>query len=300
MSHRAGVVLIGRVVAPPHQVVDPLLAWSATHLRDLPWRRSRDPWAVLVSEVMLQQTQVARVIDRWHEFLARFPTVTDCADATAADVIGLWAGLGYNRRAVNLWRAAVHVRDGHGGRMPSDVAGLLALPGVGPYTARAVAAFAYELDVGVVDTNVGRLLARWTGATLNAREAQAIADDLVPAGGGWRWNQSLFDFAVAVCTKRSPECAGCPLTTACVWSGVGDDPADASAGVSARQSRFEGSRRQVRGRLLDALRVGPIAPSRLATFGRPTDTSDDLNQIVASMVRDGLVVERDGELRLPS
>ncbi len=285
--------------AVPFAVVHPLLAWSETELRDLPWRQTRDPWKILVSEIMLQQTQVSRVIDRWHEFLDRFPTATACADAPTSAVIELWAGLGYNRRAVNLWRAAVEVRDLHAGALPTTVEGLQSLPGVGPYTARAVAAFAYELDVGVVDTNVGRLLARWTGEQLNAKQAQALADALVPTGNGWRWNQSLFDFAVAVCAKKTPDCANCPLRSACAWSGRGEDPAAGSAGVSGGQGRFQGSDRQVRGRITDAMRTGPILTADLASFGRPDDTEATLRAIVDGLVADGLAVEDAGTLRLP-
>lgn len=283
----------------PLAVVEPLLAWSETELRDLPWRQTRDPWKILVSEIMLQQTQVARVRDRWYEFLERFPTATDCADAPTSAVIELWAGLGYNRRAVNLWRAAVEVRDRNGGSLPATVDGLQSLPGVGPYTARAVAAFAYELDVGVVDTNVGRLLARWTGAKLNAKQAQAIADALVPAGNGWRWNQSLFDFAVAVCAKKTPECGTCPLRSVCEWSGRGEDPAAGSAGVSGGQSRFEGSDRQVRGRITDALRSGPVLVKDLTSLGRPDDSEATLRSIVDGLITDGLAIEEAGILRLP-
>lgn len=248
---------------------------------------------------MLQQTQVSRVIDRWHEFLDRFPTATTCANQPTSAVIELWAGLGYNRRAVNLWRAAVEVRDRHDGNLPQTVAELQSLPGVGPYTARAVAAFAYEADIGVVDTNVGRLLARWTGETLGAPRAQAMADALVPAGEGWRWNQALFDFAVAVCAKKDPACGSCPLRSECRWGGVGVDPASGSAGVSGGQSRFEGSDRQVRGRITNALRSQPVPVADLARFGRPTDTPETLRCIVDGLIGDGLAVEEAGTLRLP-
>ena len=146
--------------------VEAVLAWSAGRRDELPWRQTRDPWAVLVSELMLQQTQVARVVPRWHQFLERFPSASACANAPVGDVVTEWAGLGYNRRAVNLHRAAVAVVAQHGGVVPDDLEALLALPGLGPYTARAVLAFAYEQDVAVVDTNVGRILARQRGERL--------------------------------------------------------------------------------------------------------------------------------------
>src|SRR5258708_33801022 len=137
-----------------------VLAWGARHRRDLPWRRVRNPWAVLVSELMLQQTQTARVIPAWTTFMNRFPTVRACAVSSVGEVITQWHGLGYNRRAVHLHRAAVAVVEQHGGEIPRQLDALLALPGIGPYTARAVLAFAFEDDVGVLDTNAGRILAR--------------------------------------------------------------------------------------------------------------------------------------------
>lgn len=305
MSDRPGAFLSEQVgsagvdAAPPREVVEPLLEWSHSELRDLPWRRTRDPWKILVSEVMLQQTQVARVIERWHIFLGDFPTATACADAGSAAIIERWAGLGYNRRAVNLWRCAVAVRDEHRGRLPADVAALQRLPGIGPYTARAVAVFAFEQHEAVLDTNVGRLLARWSGRSLTAREGQVMADALVPAGDSWRWNQTLFDFAAAVCTKRAPACAACPLLSGCAWRGDGDDPALGSAGVSKGQSRFEGSRRQVRGRILDAVRTSPVRLDQIAAFGRPGDDESAVMGVVRDLVDDGLVELEDGSIRLP-
>lgn len=159
--------------------------------RDLPWRATRDPWAVLVSELMLQQTQVARVVPRWEAFLARFPSAQACAAAPVAEVVQAWAGLGYNRRALNLHRSAQTVVDRHDSEVPRDLEALLALPGVGPYTARAVLVFAFEQDVGLVDTNAGRFLARAAmGRTLARGEAQSVADGLVPEGHGWAWGQA--------------------------------------------------------------------------------------------------------------
>jgi A/G-specific adenine glycosylase len=174
-----------------------VLAWGAPRLRDLPWRHTRDPWKVLVSEVMLQQTQVARVIERWPRVLARFPTPRACARAPLADVLREWQGLGYPRRARNLHAAATAIESA--GSFPSDLAGLLALPGVGPYTARAVQAFAFEADAAVVDTNIARVYARLAGRRLTAGEVQAHADAALPAGDAWVWNQCLMDLGALVC-----------------------------------------------------------------------------------------------------
>ncbi len=200
---------------------DRLLTWAAAAGRDLPWRATRDPWEVLVAEVMLQQTQVARVVPAWQAFLVRFPTVGACAAAPVADVITRWAGLGYNRRAVFLHRSAVAVVEQHDGRFPDDLPGLLALPGIGPYTARALLAFAFERDVGVVDTNAARVLARWAGVRLTPTQVQQQADDAVPAGRGWAWNQAMLDLGATVCTARSPVCERCPVRRACAWCTAG-------------------------------------------------------------------------------
>jgi A/G-specific adenine glycosylase len=270
-----------------------------TALRDLPWRRTRDPWAILVAESMLQQTQVARVVPRWHEFLERFPDVRACADARPGEVVAAWAGLGYNRRAVQLHACAQAVRDRHDGVMPDDIDALRALPGIGPYTARAVLAFAFERDVAVVDTNVARVLARVGGSRLTASAAQARADSLVPEGEGWRWNQAMLDFGALSCTKRDPGCAGCDLRSACGWNGQGPDPAIGSFGVSAPQSRFAGSDRQGRGRLVAALRAGPVVRSHLAAVMGWPDDAARAERVAATVVADALAVLRADRYELP-
>ncbi len=259
---------------------------------------------MLVSEVMLQQTQVARVVPRWHAFLARFPDAATCAAAPTADVIGMWVGLGYNRRAVQLQRTASLVVTRHGGRLPATLAELQALPGIGPYTARAILAFAFEAPAAVVDTNVARILARAVaGRRLSTGEAQAAADSLVPAGASWRWNQALLDLGARHCTRPRPSCDGCPLARDhCRWAAcdlVGPDPALGSAGVPGRQSPFSGSDRQGRGRLVKALQSGPIGVDGWATAaGWPTEPARAA-RAVASLVTDGLAVHVGDQLRLP-
>lgn len=280
-----------------------LLSWAAEHGRDLPWRRTRDAWAVLVSELMLQQTQVPRVVERWVAFLGRFPTITSCAEAAPGDVVRAWEGLGYNRRALNLHRCAVAVVEHHGGVLPNELDALLALPGIGPYTARAVLVFAHERDLGLVDTNAGRFLARaGAGRALTGREAQSLADSLVPPGDGWAWGQAVFDLGALVCTKRTPSCASCPIAEWCQWARAGwpdPDPVAGSAGISTPQSAFAGSDRQGRGRLVDALRRGPVDTHGLpAVMGWPGDPTR-AHRVATSLVRDGLAVEEDGAYRLP-
>ena len=279
-----------------------VLDWWRARGRDLPWRATRDPWAVLVCEVMAQQTQVARVAERWGPFLERFPTPATCATAPAADVLRLWSGLGYNRRALALHRCAVAVVERHGGALPRDIDALQALPGIGPYTARAVAAFAFEDDHGVVDTNTARVLARWAGERLGPRAMQAAADAAVPSGRAWAWNQALLDLGATVCTRRAPRCEACPATARCAWHIGGrpdPDPADGSHGVSGGQSRFEGSDRHGRGRLVEGLRSGPVRATQLAAvMGWPEDPAR-AHRVAATLVADGLAVRDRGCYELP-
>jgi A/G-specific adenine glycosylase len=231
-----------------------LLSWYRRNGRDLPWRTTTDPYAVLVSEVMLQQTQVERVVPRYEAWLARWPTVEALAAAPAADVIVAWQGLGYNRRAINLHRAACHVAERG---WPDD---LTELPGVGPYTAAAVANFAFGHDVLPVDVNVARVRER-TGEQFDATCAQA-----------------LFDLGATVCLARIPRCEICPLAGGCPARGRRYEPL-------RKQSAFEGSFRQRRAQVLRAVVAGE----------QPTD-----GDALVSLERDGLVVLREGVASLPA
>ena len=275
----------------PPGATDELLAWGASVRRDLPWRATRDPWAVLVSEVMLQQTQVARVIPKWTEFLRRWPTPRAAAGAGFTEILEVWTGLGYPRRARALHNTAKVVTAEYGGEFPDRLDALLALPGVGPYTARAVLTFAFEQDVGVVDTNIARVLARTAGRRLSPREAQAAADAFVAPGTGWAHNQSLMDLGAMRC-RPAPDCDGCPLRPACAWAIAGrpePDPAVGSAGVSGRQAKFEGSDRQGRGRLLRAAAVGPVLLVDLAdAMGWPDDT-DRATRVAGALAAEGFL-----------
>ncbi len=281
---------------------DLLSWWDRAGRHDLPWRLTRDPWAVLVSELMLHQTRAARVVPAHTSFLARFPTPAACAAASVGEVVGAWAGLGYNRRAVSLHRSALALVDRHGGVLPEDLDRLLDLPGVGPYTARAVLVFAFGHDIGLVDTNAGRFLARaLAGHALSRPEAQRVADSSVPQGMGWSWGQAVFDLGALVCTRRAPACERCPVQASCAWFGAGrpaPDPVVGSAGISGGQSRFDGSFRQGRGRLVDRLRDGPVAAEEVArAAGWPCDAARAW-RAAESLIADGLA-RRDGDgLRL--
>jgi len=276
-----------------------LRAWFAVHGRSLPWRATRDPYRVLVSEVMLQQTRVARVVPAWHAFLERFATLADLAAAPTAAVVEQWRGLGYNRRAVDLQRTARAAVDRHGGRLPATLAELEALPGVGPYTARAVLVFAHEAPVAAVDVNVARVVQRAvTGERVPPRRRQQVADDLV-ADDPWATAQALIELGARHCTARAPACGGCPVVAACAWHARGNDPPDPGLVVrSAATVPFTETDRYHRGRLLDALRAGPVATTDVAAVAR-TDDPDRARRLADGLVRDGLAAWSTGTLTLP-
>ncbi len=270
----------------------------------LPWRSTRDPWAVLVSEVMAQQTQVSRVVPAYRRFLVAFPTPTACAAAPLGDVLRAWEGMGYNRRARDLQRAAAAVVADHGGAIPDSLGSLLSLPGVGPYTARAVLAFAFGHDVGVVDTNAGRVLARAVaGRPLRLAEAQELVDRMVPPGRGWSFGQSLLDLGAMVCTSRAPSCHACPVRRRCRWAAGGwpdPDPAARSAGAPTRPERFAGSDREGRGRLVASLRTGPLRYGQVAAAAGWAGDPRRAERVLDALVAEGMVVRApSGWVRLP-
>ncbi len=283
------------------RVTGSLLAWGESRLRDLPWRRTQDPWAILVSEVMLQQTSVARVLPKFDAFIDRYPRPADLAEAPLGDALMLWEGLGYPRRCRNLRDAAVVVQRAHGGRVPDDIDALLALPGIGPYTARAVLAFAFGRDVAVVDTNVARLLSRIVGEPMKLAVTQGLADDLVPEGRSWEWNQIMMDFGATLCTARAPMCDRCPLSRSCAWGGDTDrpDPAMATQGTSRPQPKFEGSDRQARGRVLRAVAQQPLRDDEVFAAMNMIDDVDRAKRLLGQLLDEGLVVRVNGTVTLP-
>jgi len=248
---------------------------------------------------MLQQTGAHRVVGPYLDWVAAFPEPASLARAGPAAALAAWQGLGYNRRALNLHRAAVVITEAHGGRVPADLGSLLALPGVGPYTARAVLAFAFEAPVAVVDTNVSRVLSRVAGRPLPGRRAQELADALLPGSDTWAYNQALFDVGAAHCLARRPGCDDCPLRRRCAWAGAGHPEPDPAAPTN-RQSRFIGSDRQGRGRLVAALLRGPLGPDDLAAAaGWPGDPGRAV-RVAAALVAEGLARRSaDGGLALP-
>jgi A/G-specific adenine glycosylase len=280
-----------------------LLGWFKENARQLPWRRTRDPYAILVSEVMLQQTQVDRVLPYYTRFLERFPTVEDLAAAPTADVIRIWSGLGYNRRAVNLQRAARTIVDELGGSLPVDPADLKKLPGIGAYTAGAIAAFAHERDVAFLDTNMRRVISRVIFGNESARESDAIAaaDALLPRGHGWTWNQALIEFGALQCTARRPACIVCPLRDECAAYPMMQVALQlkSSRPTHPKSEPFESTTRFYRGRIVEALRALPedepegIPLDELGLRVREGFTSDNLpwlRELVDGLRRDGLAL----------
>jgi A/G-specific adenine glycosylase len=275
-----------------------LLAWFQANRRDLPWRHTRDPYRILVSEVMLQQTQVDRVIPYYHAWLDAFPSVEALATAPVGDVIRLWKGLGYNRRAVNLQRTAQAVIE-RGGDFPQTVDELLALPGIGPYTAGAIACFAFEQDVPFIDTNMRRVLHRvMVGVDVPERRATdreivGLAATVLPPGNGWTWNQALIEFGALQCTARKPLCLVCPLQAECVARPhIHAAIADAARTKPKKAEVFRETNRYVRGRVVDALREqSSISVAELGARVKPDFSSADgawLMAIVEGLERDGL------------
>lgn len=284
-----------------------LLSWYTTHGRVLPWRGETDPYKILVSEVMLQQTQVDRVIPFYERFLKTFPTTKKLATASPASVIRLWGGLGYNRRALFLQKTAQAVMERGG--WPRTIEDLQTLPGIGPYTSRALAAFSFGVRTSVVDVNVRRWIERVLfGARTPANDVvQSVADTLVPKNRSYDWNQAIMDFGASVCTAKNPKCVICPLANMCRakkdWDrsgGIG------LAGRTRNKSTipFKDSKRFVRGRIVDALRQAPQGLSVGALMAsiqkaHPHVPPTRITAALAGLARDGLIHSTRGRLHFP-
>ena len=285
------------------RLADSVTAWYAGAARDLPWRRPGiDAWSVLVSEVMLQQTPVARVLPAYAAWLERWPTAQALAADSPGEAVRLWGRLGYPRRALRLHACAVAVVERYAGQLPRTVPELLTLPGVGDYTARAVAAFAYRQRVPVVDTNVRRVVARAVEGRADAavrKRDLALVQALLPADpeAAATASVAVMELGALVCTARAPRCPSCPLLARCVWAATGR--AELEAPVRRAQS-WAGSDRQVRGRLMAVLRdaPGPVQPDVLAgAWDEPVQRTRALD----GLVTDGLVDPLpDGRYALPA
>lgn len=307
-------------LADLHAALD---AWFESHARDLPWRAPDcSAWGVLVSEIMLQQTPVVRVLPVWAEWLRRWPEPADLAREPVGEAVRSWGRLGYPRRALRLHAAAVAIGDSHGGRVPASYPELLELPGVGSYTAAAVAAFAYGRRETVVDTNIRRVHARLlSGAALPSQSltaaemrlaAQVMPDD---AGASVRWNASVMELGALVCTARAPKCGECPVRSSCAWLAAGEPPPT----YTPKGQSWHGTDRQVRGAVMAVLRVAdaPVPPDLfrqapvdlgfeadgigvpLSALHRLNSAPEQLERALAGLLSDGLAELHPAGLRLP-
>ena len=276
-------------------LADAVLGWYAASARDLPWRRTRDPWAILVSEVMLQQTPVARVLPVYEAWLARWPTPAALAAEPAGEAVRMWGRLGYPRRALRLHAAATAI--GHG-PFPATLEGLLALPGVGAYTARAVASFAFGQRHPVVDTNVRRVVARAVsgsgeaGPPSTSRDLAAV-EALLPDRDAHVFGAALMELGALVCTARTPRCGDCPVAATCAWHANGRP---AYTGPRQKAQAWHGTDRQARGALLALLREA-AAPLPYEALEWPDDAQR--RRALDGLVADGLAVAVDGGFALP-
>jgi A/G-specific adenine glycosylase len=288
----------------PPDVAGPVAAWFGVHGRDLPWREPGFPaWGTLVSEIMLQQTPVARVIPRLAEWLERWPTPAALAAAPSGEAVRAWQRLGYPRRALNLHAAAVAITERHGGVVPSEVDELLALPGVGDYTARAVAAFAFGKRHPVVDTNVRRVIARAVEGEGQAgppstRRDLAAMEALLPADEAEAKvvNAAVMELGAIVCIARTPLCEQCPLADRCAWRGAGYPAYEGR--VAPKQKSWEGSDRQVRGLLLAELRAADV-PVTAAELEQVWADAAQRDRALRSLLHDGLAIQAQGGYTLP-
>jgi A/G-specific adenine glycosylase len=284
----------------PAAIVPPITGWYRESARDLPWRASdRTPWGVLVSEIMLQQTQVDRVLPVWRAWLERWPSPSDLAAAPLDEVLRAWGRLGYPRRARWLWQAAQHITAHFDGAVPSDEATLRELPGVGSYTAAAVAAFAFSQPAVVLDTNVRRVLARAVlgqshpVAHITAAE-RTLAQSLIPTKDPAQWSIAIMELGALICTARDPQCSKCPIANQCAWRAAGFPEATHER---RRAKPYVGSDRQARGTILAILREADHAIN--ADEFQISDP-DQRERALQTLIDDGLITQSDNGYALPS
>lgn len=287
--------------APTHdtQLQATVLGWFDEAARELPWRTDPHPWRVMVSEFMLQQTPVARVLPVFEAWLDRWPVPAALAADSPGEAVRAWGRLGYPRRALRLHASATAIVERHGGEVPSDLDQLRALPGVGDYTAAAIASFAFGQRHVVLDTNVRRLFARtvqgieFPAASINAAE-RALATELLPDHDAHRWAAATMELGAVVCTARSPRCGACPIEDRCAWNLAGRP---AHSGAPRRGQAYAGTDRQVRGRLLDVVRSAD-APVTKADLDAVWDNDDQRERCLNSLLADSLITEDGGRYRL--
>lgn len=274
--------------------VSAVINWFIKNQRDLPWRKST-PWGVVVSEFMLQQTPVERVLPIWNLWMKTWPTPGALAKASKAEVITAWGKLGYPRRALRLHECAQIIDQKYDGNVPESYAELIELPGVGDYTANAIRAFAFSLEANVLDTNIRRVITRWKSGieypsqsiTRNERE---LAATLIPKVNSHQWAAASMELGALICTSKNPLCVDCPLNSTCSWKNAGYPPSE----VKKKTQSWHGTDRQCRGRIMDAVKVSPTSINDIAW-----SEQSQLERAIASLVLDGLIIEDEGIVRLP-
>lgn len=270
-----------------------ILSWWEKNKRDLPWRKTRNPYKIMVSEVMLQQTQVLRVIDKYEEFIQKFPDVHSLQKVKKSDVLKIWKGLGYNRRALYLYNTAKTIVKAHGGEFPEDEKTLRTLPGIGEYTARAILIFAYNKQIACIDTNIEQILTHYffKGKKQKPSKIKELAEKLVPKGKSWEWHQALMDFNSMELKSKKSEVRSQNIEESASWRRKD----------SKKKIPFKETDRFFRGRVIDRLREGDIDESELLNLfsKKYKKPSVFLKKIIQGLEKDGLLVNNRGVLELP-
>jgi A/G-specific adenine glycosylase len=285
-----------------------IFQWWKTHKRDLPWRHTHDPYKILVSEVMLQQTQVSRVTPKYPEFIKLYPKVTDLAKAPLADVIRIWKGMGYNRRALYLHKLAKIIVDQHNGQFPISEQLLSKLPGVGTYTARAIMVFAFGKNIAMVDTNIRKIITHYffNDTPRKPSDIQRVADQLLPAGKSWHWHQALMDYGALVMSKmnrskRRDAQSGASQALMDYGALALQIPRITHNSSRVPQKPFKESDRYLRGRIIDVLREGECGEKNLVRIisHMTARTSKKVKTVINVLEQEGLLIKKKGFLALP-
>jgi len=284
-----------------NNITSTLLTWYSVHQRILPWRKTHNPYKILVSEIMLQQTQVSRVLIKYREFLIAFPNLQALANASPAEVIRVWKGLGYNRRALFLQKTAQAIRDNHKNVFPKDIKQLCALPGVGDYTARAVLSFAFNQAVPMMDTNHRRFYQRvFFGLEIKKdKELLLLAQEIIPKDDAYDWNQALMDFGSLVCTSQRPTCDICPLKKLCKAY-----PQILTIDTFQKTKKttvipFKQTNRFIRGKIIDTLRKNNSLKITNIVLLFAEFTPERVIKVIDTLQKDNLIIVKNGRILLP-
>jgi len=275
------------------KIQNEVLFWYSRNKRDLPWRKTTDPYKIFLSEIMLQQTQVPRVIEKYNQFLAKYPTVHDFALAPTPHILTLWSGLGYNRRALNLQKAIQTINTTYNGIVPKDMFELLKLEGIGPYTASAILSFAFNKDVIVLDINIKRIYSRFLG-TIDVKKIEKFAKDILPKENSRNWHNALMDIGTLHC-RPNPSCINCPFSSACEWKN-NNSRIEILAG---KQSKFLGSPRYYRGTILKELtKQKQTNKNILALFPLKLQKKIKIEEALIALEKEGFIVKEKNKWKM--